>query len=186
MPNTRNTFVDGDWVLRKVEPQSLCDSFDCGDDDLNEYFHVDAIHHRRELLGQSYYLHEQSSPYLVVALIDFCNDTVHLAAYKRALEKYSDLIPIVEQKRYLYLPAVKITRFGIQKEFQGNNLGSHVLNMVKKFFTTDNRTGCRFVTVDSYTNVVGFYEKNGFGLLTEKDKNKDSRAMFFDLKRLQT
>lgn len=121
----RNTFVDGPWVLKKIENRTICDSFDCEDDDLNEYFHVDAVLHKQELLTESYCLQITGVPHLAVALLDFC-------------------------------------------------------------FVTDNRTGCRFLTVDAYNKpaVIKFYERNGFKLFTYKDKAKDARALYFDLKRL--
>ena len=74
----------------------------------------------------------------------------------------------------------------MQKEFQGKNIGTHALNIAKKLFTTENRTGCRFLTVDAYNKqpVLKFYEKNGFSPFNEKDANKDTRSLFFDLKRL--
>ena len=58
--------------------------------------------------------------------------------------------------------------------------------MAKKFFLEDNRTGCRFMTVDAYNNdrVIKFYKKNGFQFLSNKDTNKKTRIMYFDLKRL--
>lgn len=177
----RNEFVDGPWILKKVENIAICDSFDCGDDDLNEYFHVDAILHKKELLTQTYCLEVRAMPDLVIALLDFCNDTVQL-------KEYSGAIDIDERKRYPSLPAVKLTRFGVAKMFQRMNIGTNALNMVKKFFTIDNRTGCRFITVDAYNQpeVINFYEKNEFKLLTHKDKNKDTRSLFFDLKRLES
>ena len=175
----RNIFADGPWVLRKVEDQAICDAFDCGDNDLNEYFHVDAPLHKVELLTQTYYLQDNTRPDLVLALLDFCNDAVHI-------ERYRGTVEIDPRKRYRYLPAVKLTRFGVQKEFQGKNIGTHALNMTKKLFITDNRTGCRFLTVDAYNNprTLSFYEKNGFKVFSDKDKEKATRAMFFDLRRL--
>jgi GNAT superfamily N-acetyltransferase len=67
-------------------------------------------------------------------------------------------------KQYSSLPSVKLTRLGVQKEYQGTDIGTQSLNMLKKFFTTDNRTGCRLVTVDAYNNpkVLAFYGKNNF------------------------
>jgi GNAT superfamily N-acetyltransferase len=180
MPATeRNLFIDGSWVLRKLENKEVCASFDCGDDDLNEYFLVDAELHREALLSQTYYLHLSKYPTIVLALLDFCNDAIHLGQYKGKI----DIDPV---KQHRHLPAVKLTRFGVQKEFQDNNIGTKALNIVKKFFVTDNRTGCRCLTVDAYNKlrVLNFYEKNGFKPLTEKDKGKNSRALFFDLKRL--
>ncbi len=179
----RNEYVDDIWILKKVENPTLCGSFDCGDDDLNEYFHVDAMLHKKELLTQTYCLGVRAMPNLVVALLDFCNDAVLLKKYSDAID-----INIDERKRYPSLPAVKLTRFGVAKDFQRLSIGTHVLNMVKKFFTIDNRTGCRFITVDAYNNpgVINFYEKNGFKRLTDKDKDKNTRSLFFDLKRLES
>lgn len=175
----RNVFVEDSWILGKVEDISIYDLFDCGDDDLNEYFHVDAVLHREELITQTYCIRLSEYPNLVLALLDFCNDAVRLDLYRESID-------IDIRKQYSYLPAVKLTRFGVQKEFQGNNIGTHVLNMVKKFFITDNRTGCRFLTVDAYNKprILSFYEKNEFKPFTAKDKNKKLRALFFDLKRL--
>lgn len=176
----RNTFIDGPWILKKLEDREICDQFDCGDADLNEYFRVDALAHKQELLTQTYCLQLDENPTFAVALLDFCNDAVQL-------QKMDDDLEIADAKRYPSLPAVKLTRFGVDREFQGLHIGSHVMNMLKMFFTSDNRTGCRFITVDSYNEprVVNFYQKNDFRLLTDKDKKRDTRSMFFDLKRFE-
>ncbi len=52
-------------------------------------------------------------------------------------------------------------------------------------FLKDNRTGCRFITIDAYNNerTLRFYEKNDFTFFSDKDKNKKTRSMYFDLKR---
>lgn len=176
----RNEFVDGLWKLRKIEDISVCASFDCTNDDLNDYFRVDALKHEKELLTQTYCLQLTGFEELALALLDCCNDAVRL-------ERYRSVANINPSKRYPFLPAVKLTRFGVDKHFQRQNIGTHTLNMLKKFFITDNRTGCRFITVDAYNKpgVLNFYKKNGFALFTDKDKNKQTRAMFFDLKRLE-
>ncbi len=59
---------------------------------------------------------------------------------------------------------------------------------IHEFFTTDNRSGCRFITVDAYREAVAFYEKNGFVVAKtvedEEDRRASTIAMFFDLKRI--
>ncbi len=67
---------------------------------------------------------------------------------------------------------------------QGSGLGREILDWLKILFLTENRTGCRFITVDAYNNenTIGFYERNDFTLLTESDKDSDTRQMYFDLK----
>jgi GNAT superfamily N-acetyltransferase len=182
----RNVFVDGNWILKKVEDSVICDLFDCSDDDLNEYFHKDAALYKAELLTQTYYIYVKKYPFLPLVLLDFCNDLIHVEKYKTALKINPDAAQIDPSKYHLGLPAVKLTRFGVHRDFQRISIGSHALNIVKKFFITDNRTGCRFLTVDAYNKpgIIDFYKKNGFELFSDKDKQKRSRALYFDLKRL--
>jgi len=177
----RNVFVDGDWGLRQINDEQILASFDCDNDDLNEYFREDAILHKRELLTQTYCLYKANgdSP-LPLALFDLCNDAVRL-------KKYKDIVEIDQRKHYPFLPAVKITRFGVAKELHGMNLGSHTMNLIKRFFLTNNRTGCRFITVDAYNKdeVLRFYGKNDFKPFNNKDQTGPTRSLFFDLKRLR-
>ena len=177
----KTRFIDSPWILRKIENRAICKSFDCGDNDLNEYFRVDAVLHKKELLTVSYCLQAIDVPNVAVALLDFCNDAVQL-------RKFEDKIEIDPSKNvYPYLPAVKLTRFGVAKQFQRKNIGSKTLNMIKKLFVTDNRTGCRFSksTVDALNEegVLKFYEKNGFIPISRKDIGNETRALFVDLKR---
>jgi GNAT superfamily N-acetyltransferase len=171
----RNKFVEKGWVLNTVEDLSVCDLFDCGDKDLNEYFHTDVKWHRAEFLTRTYCLYKSSDPDFILALLDFCNDKIQLG-HRPGIDPR---IP------YAFLPAVKLTRFGVTKELQRKNIGTHALNLVKQLFKTDNRTGCRYITVDSYntTQNINFYEKNGFPLFSNRDKENDTRSLYFDLKR---
>lgn len=176
---SRNICSDKNWIIKKVENHEICKAFDCGDDDLDEYFQILAVLHKKELLTETYCLQKRTVPDLAVGLLDFCNDTVHL----RDFEDEVDIDPA--KQHYNYLPAVKLTRFGIAKDFQSMNIGSHVLNMIKDFFITDNRTGCRFITVDAYNTprVIKFYKKNGFNFFWSRDRSKRTRTMYYDLKR---
>lgn len=175
MPLPRNSCASGEFLLQKVGDHSICGLFDCGNDDLNEYFRIDSIPHRAEYLTQSYCLLYSGSRELL-ALLDFCNDSVKL-------KDYVEFVRLDQSKQHSSLPAVKLTRFGVRKDLQGLHIGTYIMNMVKAFFVSDNRTGCRFLTVDAYPDVVGFYQKNGFFLMTQTDKRKQTRAMAFDLKR---
>lgn len=184
----RNLLIVDNWTLCQVDytaNPNVLNVFDCGDPDLNEYFQQEAPLNVAELISQPYYLHESSSKETVVALIDLCNDAVRKESSKRQ-PGYRDVVELNEAKQFPFLPAVKLTRIGVAKEFQRHNLGSHLLNMIKQLFLTENRTGCRFLTVDAYNKpeVINFYEKNDFKLFYDKDRSKETRSMFFDLKRL--
>ena len=45
----------------------------------------------------------------------------------------------------------------------------------------DNKTGCRFITVDAYAAAIPFYLKNGFVPLNDDDIDDPTRLLFFDL-----
>ncbi|MBF0232869.1 MAG: GNAT family N-acetyltransferase [Desulfamplus sp.] len=182
LKNSRNRNKHNGWVLSEFEDYDFLDSFDCGDSDLNDYFRQDACPHNYELLSKTYsftdILNELPFP---VALIDLCNDSVKREKIN-GLPFFQDL---PATKRYPAYPAVKITRLGVHVAFQGNNIGSYLINMVKQLFLTENRTGCRLITVDAYNShkVLQFYQKNDFCLFSSKDENRKSRGMYFDLKR---
>ena len=52
---------------------------------------------------------------------------------------------------------------------------------IKSYFVADNKTGCRFLTVDAYADAIPFYLKNGFIPLNEDDAGQATRLLFFDL-----
>ena len=45
----------------------------------------------------------------------------------------------------------------------------------------ENKTGCRFLTVDAYAAAVPFYMKNGFVPLNDEDVDSATRLLYFDL-----
>jgi GNAT superfamily N-acetyltransferase len=114
-----------------------------------------------------------------LAFISLSNDAI-----KREDLPKQTLKAIPRSLRYGALPEVKIGRLGVRKEFQNMNVGTALVNWVKQLFTTDNRTGCRFLTVDAYNDdpTLNFYKKNAFDFYQDEDAEEDTRIMFFDLK----
>lgn len=51
----------------------------------------------------------------------------------------------------------------------------------RRRFVNDNKTGCRFVTVDAYAAAVPFYQRNGFEFLNDENAGDYTRLMFYDL-----
>lgn len=176
----RSSITDDHYELTKVGDFTITARFDCGASDLTEFFRQDSVQYKSELLAETYALYlrkyKRIGPLAFVAL---SNDVIKLSRpQKRRL--------IHHKKRYLKeYPAVKIARLGVDKKFQRKGIGTHLLNLLKVFFTTDNRTGCRFMTVDAYNEggVFAFYKTNEFDFLHDKDTDDPTRIMFYDLKR---
>ncbi|WP_050762199.1 N-acetyltransferase [Desulfarculus baarsii] len=120
----------------------------------------------------------------------FMNDSIHIARDERRDDKRSLWKHIKSniphpKRDYTSFPAVKIGRLGVASAYAGSGIGTYLLTMTKDLFVTDNRTGCRFITVDAYNKpgVIAFYLKNSFAFLWGKDSEERTRIMYFDLLR---
>ena len=78
-------------------------------------------------------------------------------------------------------PAGKLCRLAVDLSAQDSHIGSYLIDFIKSFFISDNKTGCRFITVDAYADVIAFYEKNNFVKLDDEDKDARTRLLYFDL-----
>jgi GNAT superfamily N-acetyltransferase len=170
--------------------------FNCGDDDLNEFLLKDAWNYKRQLLAETYlcyptnlYNEGNREP---IAYISLCNDCIHMKDDQNKLKSvlkafYNKCIKksLPHKKRsHKSFPAVKIARLAVHKGFHSGGVGTHLLNMTKSLFLNDNRTGCKFLTIDAYNNedTIRFYvEKNKFQFLWDSDKGEEQRILWFNL-----
>jgi GNAT superfamily N-acetyltransferase len=149
-------------------------TFDCGDKDLTDFFHTDAIPHQREMISITYFFYDELMK-SAIAFFTVLNDAVRTDPFK------TELPP---GKEYSFYPAVKIGRFGVDKKYQHEGIGSQMMEFIKRLFIYESKSGCRFLTVDAYNKpeILNFYLKCNFTFYTEKDKNRQTRTMKFDLK----
>jgi GNAT superfamily N-acetyltransferase len=150
--------------------------FDCGNEDLNEFFFEDSKGNCRELLAITYAWRLKGK---TIAFFSVSNDAVTSQDVDN-FNRFRRIIPW--GKRYRTMPAVKIGRFAVHKDFKKNGYGSKIMDFIKIWFVTRNKTGCRFIVVDALEEALPFYEKNGFSFLSNEDENGSTRLMYFDLK----
>lgn len=175
----------------RLDPDLPSPTFDCGDDDLNEFFSLDAPHWQRELLTVTYYLQFQDSVVLYFSLSNdkITADQLPKGFWRRIKGKFP------HSKHRSDYPAVKIGRFAVGKAYrcQPEHWGSRAMDFIKHWMVSENKTGCCFITVDAYPTAVPFYQKNGFKFLggdEEKrykkylgdSRREDTIAMYFSLK----
>jgi GNAT superfamily N-acetyltransferase len=161
--------------IKRITAEFTIKPFDCEDSDLNEFLFKDSKLYLKNLLAVTYVLETETE---TIAFYSLFNDQIK----KEEVDGWNNLNrSIPNDKRDSRYPAMKIGRFGVSKNYKGKKIGSELLIYLKYLFITGNRTGCRFITVDAYAKSVGFYNKNGFKLMTSTDENKDTRAMYFDL-----
>ena len=171
--------IQPQYNIRRLEKQEIVKSFDCGDADLNDFILNESLLYRKELLAVSYAVEDNSKS--VIAYFSLANDRVSLSDFedKTAFNRFRRH-RFVNEKRLKSYPAVKICRFGVDLMVK-KHIGTRVLNFIKSYFIEDNKTGCRFITVDAYSSAIPFYLKNGFEPLTSDDENDATRLLYFDL-----
>lgn len=168
-----------EFKLVRLNENSQLKAFNCNDSDLNDFFINDSIPHLKSLMSVTYTIESDSK---TIAFFSLLNDKISSEeAGSKVLFNKLILKKLPNRKRFRSVPAIKIGRLGVHVDYWGNDFGTMILDYIKQTFITNNRTGCRFVTVDAYKESLGFYEKNGFKYLTDKDSNEDTRLMFCDL-----
>lgn len=174
------------FPLRRIAPDSKLKPFDCGNDnednrDLNDFFANDALNFTKELLTVTYTFEDEHK---TVAFFSVLNDKIINKDGLGDIISNALTRKIPNDKRRPNYPSVMVGRLGVHKTLQSQGLGGDILDFIKGLFTDNNKTGCRFITVNAYNKkrVLNFYNKNGFKFLTQTDKSENTRLMYFDLK----
>lgn len=153
-------------------------SFDCGDDDLNDFLLNDAKAFQKKQIAFTYILEDEGK---ILAYFCLLNDKIARQDSSNSMwKKIKKEFPI--EKQFSSYPAVKIGRFAVDKSVRGSGLGSELMTSLK-FLLQEKHTvsAFRFITVDAYINAIPFYEKNDFRLLMPSDPSEHTKTMFFDM-----
>ncbi|WP_455591205.1 GNAT family N-acetyltransferase [Bacteroides sp.] len=168
------------YSIRRLEKQESIKSFNCGDADLNDFILTESVFYRDALLAVSYVA--ENNVKQTIGYFSLANDRVSLTDFENntAFNRFRRH-RFVNEKRLKSYPAVKICRLGIDLSVKGCGIGSELLDFIKSYFIVNNKTGCRFITVDAYAAAIPFYLKNGFAPLTTDDADEHTRLLYFDL-----
>lgn len=169
------------YEIRKLRLNDRVIQFDCGDEDLNDFIINDAPLYRKALLATTYIL-ENKTDQKVAAFLSVANDRISIKDFPsntdfNRFRKHR----FVNEKRLKSYPSIKICRLGIDKSAQGQQIGTFLIDFIGTLFVNDNKSGCRFLTVDAYTQAIPFYLKNDFAFLSSEDEGQRTRLMYFDL-----
>jgi len=183
-----------------VELADVFQKFNCSHPDLNDFFANDSINYESQLLGKTYCFTLDESPDEIVCAFTVSNDSVKLKNLpKSSQRKIKSKFP--HPKHLSHYPAVLIGRLGVNHKFHGKGIGRELMDFIKGWFSaSNNKTGCRFIVVDSYneSNPLSYYQKNDFRYFcsTEEIEKENrnlspeealiTRSLYFDLILLQT
>jgi GNAT superfamily N-acetyltransferase len=134
-------------------------TFDCDDDDLNDFLKNDAAKYQTEHLSQTRLVFRQGQ---LIAYITLLADCIIL----QSSEKKKTLKEARSHHQSIYtFPAVKIGRIGVRKGLQRSGIGTQLLIYTIGLVVRMNRElniACRFITLDAYPKSVSWYEQKHF------------------------
>lgn len=177
-----------------------CNPFDCDNTDLNDFFRNDAINYYSELLGKTYCFTLDENPKIIVCAFTISNDSIKTFLLPNARKK-KVIKDIPRQKQMKSYPAVLIGRLGVNKNYrfvenETDRTGKQLMDFIKSWFIDGaNKTGCRFIVVDSYNEAgpLKYYSDNEFIPLfsteeqekeytgIDSDAKLETRLMYYDL-----
>jgi GNAT superfamily N-acetyltransferase len=176
-----------------------CQPFSCGDNDLDEFFLKDADNYNKQLLGRSFCYRLDEDLSVVVCAFTLTNSSIESKKLpNNRRRKLTEYIP--HEKSLSSYPAVLIGRLGVNEKYRKKKIGTELIDFIKLWFISiDNKSGCRYLTVDAYNNdgTKQYYEYNGFQYLFSSEKQEKeyiglpeekelkTRLMYFDLIRIQ-
>lgn len=167
--------------VRRLNIGDVIADFDCSDEDLNDFLINEANLYRNALLAVTYIVELKATGKLM-AYFSLSNDKISISDFESKTEfnrfrKHK----FVNEKRLRSYPAIKIGRLAISKSAQHQSIGTYLLEFIGDYFLVNNKSGCRFVTVDAYVDAIPFYIKNNYQFLNNDDEDKRTRVMYFDL-----
>ena len=179
MQQSFDTIDLSQFVINRLAVGETVKSFDCGDNDLNDFIVNECALYRTEKLAVTYVLdtEDDSNHVSILAFFSLSNDRISVSDFD-SKTRYNRFSRRFNNRKH---PAVKIGRFGVSQAHKGEAIGTLLLDFIKSFFIEDSKTGCRFITVDAYAAAVPFYLKNGFVPLNDEDKDDPTRLLYFDL-----
>ena len=165
-----------DLQIEEAEHQKFdISSFDCTDVDLSEFLKVDCPRYKDQLLS-----HTKIAIYAgrVVGFIAVLADSISLIAEER---KWL----IQKNIKVQQVPALKVGRLGVDTAFRNQGIDKALIQYsvaIAFRMNSELSVGCRFLTVDAYTDSIGFYERLGFIRSQHKAyKNRKHPNMYYDI-----
>jgi len=163
------------FEIKPISESHAVSEFDCGDRDLNDFIKNDALKQKNEGWNTTYVATEIGSN-KAIGFFALAHDAINLTPELRS--KHG--------KEYCNIPAIKIARFAVNKTHQSKGIGKYIMGYAMGFIVQEicPKIGGIYITLDSYPQVVSWYEKH-FNYRKNtliKDNDGDLVSLIFPIK----
>ena len=180
-------------TLLTVSEKQCISKFDCGDEELNDFFNNKSLPFKQQLLAMTCFFRHDESEKTVCAFSLSPNALKAKDLPNNRQKKVKQLVP--REKMLQSYPAFLVGRIGVSRDFNGQGIGTQLIRYIKTFCLNSYPDFCRFLVVDAYNapTVLDFYFKNDFSTVfsTEEQERKaykikpdeklQTRYMFYDM-----
>lgn len=120
--------------VRRINIGDTVITFDCNDEDLNDFLLNEANLYRKALLSVTYVVEDRDTDE-VLAYFSLSNDKISISDFESKTEfnrfrKHK----FVNEKRLRSYPAIKIGRLAIAKPAQHQSIGTYLLEFIEDYF----------------------------------------------------
>jgi len=185
--------LEKDCEMIILSEENVISDFDCGNADLNDFFNREALEYKHQMLSRTYFLRHIINGAVVCAFSFSASSikTADLPGSRR--KKVKEYVP--REKSLKSYPGILIGRFGVASQFNGQGVGSQLIEAIKHFCLINFPDFVRYLLVDAYNEpaIIRFYQKNNFTSVfsTEEQEKKSyqqppteplqTRYMFYDM-----
>jgi len=167
--------------------------FDCGNEDLNDFFNNKSFLFKEQMLAMTCFFRHKGNRKIVGAFSLSPNALKAKDLPNNRQRKVRELVP--REKTLQSYPAFLVGRLGVTQEFNKQGVGTQLVRFIKIFCLNNYPDFCRFLVIDAYNSpsVLGFYLKSGFLTVfsTEEqerlaykikpDEELQTRYLFYDM-----
>jgi len=182
-----------DCELQTVSEKHHISDFNCGDEELNDFFNNKSYSFKKQLLAMTCFFRHNENGKIVCAFSLSPNALKASDLPGSRKKKVREHVP--REKTLQSYPAFLIGRFGVSKEFNRQGVGTQLLDFIKTYCIGNYPDFCRFLVIDAYNSpsVLKFYQKNNFSTVfsTEEQEREaykihpdevlQTRYLFYDM-----
>lgn len=164
-------------TIRRLEEFDELESFDCGDEPLNNYLKRHAwTNQEKSSIGVTYVAIEESMARIVLGYFTLATSSIPRDSLPK---KHVRGLPPYD------LPLILLARLAVDKRFRGKGLGHALISeAIKIILRVANEVGCRCIITDAYRDKVDWYARYGF-IPVEGATENGPQKMFLDVRTIR-
>lgn len=146
-----------------MKPHKI-DDFECSIKDLNEFLIQESPHQMNNKLNVTFVC---LYGWTVVAYFTQCTDSIRVKDLKDRHKQNLEELDI----NYDDLPALKLCRLAVDKNYFGNKIGHKLVELIiKNALALSGKVGLRYITVNDYCLTKWLYDKYEFELFPKENR----------------